>query len=273
MTASGTSGFTNAGASSRVSRRLHKAAHWIAFAIGLAIIVDGTLFAWSGVGTFLLRIVSVQEQRELANFRYGCPRAECEQCLSGIDQHPDAVVLTGASGAMYGYDLATLQQATSRPIVNCMMTHIELEQYTVLFNTRNELRPGQMLVHLINSWVPIAPTSSYWTWASPQPAPSGPLSTEGLWNFPNIGYANVKLITAYLMLNFRELQVKSRTAMRRAYPKAADALAFFPFSETEHIAGKERLMQRWVRMSPWLKQYIQSSLVLPTPEQVKNRSE
>jgi hypothetical protein len=61
--------------------------------------------------------------------------------------------------------------------------------------------------------------------------------------------------------------------MRISYPKAADALVFFPFSEAEHIAGKERLMQRWVSISPWMKLWIQSSLVLPTPEQLKNRLE
>src|SRR5262249_32700269 len=150
-----TTTFDSTSSGPRAWRWLNRAAHWIAFAVGMVLVIAATHLAWKDLGLYFQHAFSALLRNEQVSFKYDCTNMECVRCLDGVAAHPDGVIVTGASGAIWGFDLALLQRATSRPIINCTMNGTKFAMYGTMFNVKNKLKPNQIILHFVNTWDPL----------------------------------------------------------------------------------------------------------------------
>jgi hypothetical protein len=246
-------------------RRMPDAAARLWFALGLAIVfvLSGALWPahWISVNT-VLRLVD-----EEARFRaYGCRYRDCAVCLTEIDTHRDGFVFTGGSGGASGFDLEAIARAGGRPVANCIILGTTLDGFPLVLNQRNQLSSQQVVLHALNTWVFIdgGHFTSLYDGPSPyflRPDESPQRTATDRW----------KLYLILLQRDFWNLQVRWRGALRRVSPFLEGWAATLPLDSETHIELKERVMQRWVKISPWAKSFLQRVDVIPSEEAVRER--
>ena len=237
----------------------------LCFGLGVAII--GFLSAgmwpvhWNSVNA-VFRLVD-----EEARFRaHGCRYRDCAVCLTEIDAHRDALVFTGGSGGASGFDLQTIARSSGRPVANCIILGTTLDGFPLVLNQRNRLTPQQTVLHALNTWVFIdgGHFTSLYDGPSPyflRPDETPQRTVTDRWH----------LYLILLKRDFSDLQVRWRGGLRRYGPGFANFAATFPLGLAAHIERKDRLMQRWIKISPWAKSFLQQVDVIPSPDTLRRR--
>jgi hypothetical protein len=263
----------------------------LCFALGLTVIgwLSQTMWTdhWSRVA-ISFKVVEVQAAEQ----PYGCSTSDCAACLTQIDAYRHGLVFTGGSGGAYGFDLSTLARISNRPVANCIIYGTTLDGFQLILNRRNKLSPQQVLLHGLNSWVMIDgghyvsrlddPNADFVYFRNPR-AVEPPTSSLKLHLYPIL-----------LQRHFAELQVRWRAGIRRDWPLLAPWIADLPFNVDRdlvrerlrslatmvalwplnmrtHLAYKDRLMQRWIKLSPWAASFLQQVDIVPSEEALRRR--
>jgi hypothetical protein len=249
-----------------------KRSRWIAFCFGLAALGIVLHYAWAGTFDYMKYILSASVQARFhTSYRFGCLGPQCDRCLAQIDEHPNGIVITGASGAAYAIDLELLKKASSRPLINCMINGVEFDEYNLILNVANKLKPQQTLLHAINSWVAVAPTPLRSIVFESTRRPESSRASEPISRPIADAWELAKVASAYFLRHHRELQVRWRSQLHAANPEFAESVYVFPFNLAGHLEAKEDLMRRWIGVSPWTAQYIPRARDVPTYDAVRDR--
>jgi len=249
-------------------QRWRRAFAMLCFAAGVTIIGWFSASMWSdhwARAGIAFRAV----EAEAAEQPYGCNYPDCAACLTEIDAYRDGLVFTGGSGGAYGFDLPTIAKLSNRKTANCIIYGTTLDGFPLILNRRNKLSPQQILLHALNTWVMIhgghylsgydLPDADFVYFRRPEQRREPAASMK--WN----------LYPLLLQRHFSELQVRWRHAIWLYRTGHALQVALLPLSVQAHIARKDHLMQRWIKISPWAASFLQKVDVVPSYDAIRER--
>lgn len=260
------------------------------FLVGISLALT---FSWSQLrpvlASYALIPTLLVEGTEPAVLDFGCWTAECASCLHGIEDTPDAIVLTGASTFSYALNLEQFSKSMPRPVVNCMKNDSRIDAYRSFFNHARLTQPAQIMFHGYNSWAVNSPGT--WTadlaaaffvmnyydrervrseWVPPWARPAM-LQLRRL-------RAKVNLVLLYAHLFMTRAPAESLSGWRgqlsaRYQFYAANNLKYWPLSRDAHQQRRLVLMKRHFGISAYVRSFMMDAYTQRPASEITARYE
>jgi hypothetical protein len=257
------------------------------FVVGCAAALAFSWMRLSPVWTSYARIPSLLDVDSIS-LDFQCRSAECASCLHGIQDTPDAIVLTGGSTFSYALNLEQFAKLMPRPVVSCLRNDSRMDMYRMFFSHARFNQAGQAILHGYNSWAINSPG----TWVGDladaffalnlPPKRQPPAWLPERWHPADRRWravqARIDLILLYAQMYLTrtaaEGMMEWRTRFRVQYPfYAAHRLQYFPLSAETHQQRKLGLMKRWFGISAYTRGFMIDAATPHSADEIVARHE